>query len=171
MTDDIPPWERQPGEPMRWYLRFDRFRAMGSNRSVLRVYRLEREARRGVVHKGPLSLPEGWSKMAKQWRWRERAEAWDRAELERKRAEEAAERERERAQRIALIKLYGEKLVDAINAMRPQKMSAQEITAALKTIVEQLRVEYGEPIAKVESAGASTIEVVYVDRRNPDTEG
>ncbi|MDX1545593.1 MAG: hypothetical protein R3247_01315 [Rhodothermales bacterium] len=39
------PWERQEGEPKRWYDRFHRFLLLGAGRSLLAVYREDHRAR------------------------------------------------------------------------------------------------------------------------------
>ncbi len=68
------PWEQQPGEPNRWYARFERFRLAGPSRSLLGAVKAEREQ---VGKRSTRSVPQAWAKAAQQWRWRERAEAWD----------------------------------------------------------------------------------------------
>lgn len=79
-TDEIQdrdPWEQLPDEPTYWYSLFDKFRLMGPTRTLRKFYRQERAAR----GKRDIEVNEGissyWSKMATNWRWRERAEAWD----------------------------------------------------------------------------------------------
>ena len=68
------PWEQQPGEPNRWYARFERYRLAGPSRSLLGAVNAERQQRGACQSK---SIPQAWAKNARQWRWRERAEAWD----------------------------------------------------------------------------------------------
>ena len=82
------PWERQPGEPNRWYARFERYRLAGPSRSLLGTVSAEK-AEQG--QKIPNGIPGAWSRAAGQWRWRERAEAWD--EQERRRARQARAQE------------------------------------------------------------------------------
>ena len=77
MTEQPKPWERQPGEPMRWYDRFDRFyRAQGPDRNIKKAYHLWRE------HKGRPAKPRtgtssSWIDNHEKWDWKKRAEAWD----------------------------------------------------------------------------------------------
>jgi len=67
---ELKPWDQQPGEPDRWYGRFQQFLSMGPERSVLRSFRQAR--------KRPQSTGSSeWSAQALEWRWRERAHAWD----------------------------------------------------------------------------------------------
>jgi len=83
-------WERLPDEPNRWYARFDQFRLMGSGRSLLALYRSEREkaGKGGIVRR----VPGSWDQAAERFRWRERAETWDEAERQRMQSEQAAYR-------------------------------------------------------------------------------
>lgn len=67
-------WDRQPGETAQWYNRFTRYRLMGLSRSIRKVF--EAENRRSK------NLPGNWLRVAEKWNWRERAEAWDFAEIE-----------------------------------------------------------------------------------------
>lgn len=62
------PWERQPGEPQRWWMRFHDFMMLGPTRSLIATMRLnkKRSGARGY-----------WSNKAIQWDWRRRAELYD----------------------------------------------------------------------------------------------
>jgi len=77
-------WEQQPGESRLWYTRF-RAWLVDPRRSLLGVYRAEWEAqvskkagkggkRRDFRAKG---VPGSWQKTIQQWRWAERAAAYD----------------------------------------------------------------------------------------------
>lgn len=69
------PWERQEGEPAIWYRRFDRFRLMEPVRSIAAVFQEEdTEKNREKQRNKPNGI---WYEIAKQWRWEERAAAWD----------------------------------------------------------------------------------------------
>lgn len=94
---DIEPWDRQRDpdgelEPNRWYSRFSLdFQLLGPDRSLLGAYRRWLK-RIGKVRKGqgePQSAPPSWRKAAVRWRWFERAEAWDKVQMDRLREEEA----------------------------------------------------------------------------------
>lgn len=77
-------WNKQEGEPSIWYRRFERYLLMFPRRSVAAAYHeehpeLETEKKR---EKESDFKPSGrWYEMAKQWRWEERAEAWDAAQF------------------------------------------------------------------------------------------
>lgn len=78
------PWDRLPEEPNLWFDRFMRFRLMGVRRSVRAVYLREFSQK---ADEGGEKPPAAWYEAAKEWRWRERAEAWDETERERIRQE------------------------------------------------------------------------------------
>lgn len=72
--DERTPWERMKGEPAFWYARFVEYRDMGPARSFTRYFRgLTPTQIRGANG----ASNHLWSKHAKQWNWKERAEAWD----------------------------------------------------------------------------------------------
>jgi hypothetical protein len=81
-------WERQPGEPNRWFARFEAYRLLGPSRSLLGAVNDDRRQRSGARAR---SVPQAWAKNAKAWRWRERAEAWD--DSQRRAARAAREKE------------------------------------------------------------------------------
>lgn len=92
-------WEREDGEPSRWFARFDTYRLLGPGRSIEEAFRRARETE-GLRAERPGSI---WYEMAKRWRWAERAEAWDahiRAELL---AREQERRFDAREKRLAII--------------------------------------------------------------------
>ena len=68
-------WERQDGEPNKWYSRFVIFLQMGPSRSLLGAVNIEKD--RNGQKKAEVSAPTSWREAAKQWNWRARAEAWD----------------------------------------------------------------------------------------------
>ena len=68
-------WERQDGEPNNWYSRFVLFLQMGPSRSLLGAVNIEKAQK--SPEKPSMSVPGAWKEAAKQWNWRERAEAWD----------------------------------------------------------------------------------------------
>lgn len=87
MSDDTANiWDRQPDEPLLWYERFERYRLAGPGRSLLAIYQAEKSGPgRGQKVAG------AWNSAAEQWRWQQRAEAWDMAELAASQADREAE--------------------------------------------------------------------------------
>lgn len=66
-------WDQQTGEPHKWFQRFTTYRLLGYTRSFEEVYRQERD-RLGLKSNRPSIY---WFEIAREWRWKERAEAWD----------------------------------------------------------------------------------------------
>lgn len=89
-------WERKPGEKTLWYNRFWRYCQMGTGRSILAVYNEERQERDKEKAK---AVPRNWGDMAKRWRWKARAEAYDEYLIE-KQKQEYEERIRSHTQEL-----------------------------------------------------------------------
>lgn len=77
-------WQHQPGEPPLWYSRFHRFLLMGARRSLLATYNAECSAGKGAKKRD--TVPSAWNNACEEWRWRDRATAWD--NFQQKREEE-----------------------------------------------------------------------------------
>lgn len=77
MSDEQPKlWERMENEPPIWYRRFERFLFMFPKRSVAAVFHEENSKKLEKTRKN--DDPDGtWYEKAKEWRWDERAQAWD----------------------------------------------------------------------------------------------
>ena len=88
-------WDRQRNEdgelePIKWYSRFETYRLLGANRSLLATYNADRRDR---AREGSTSTPRSWTKNAEAWHWQERAELWDETILQEARQADA-DRER-----------------------------------------------------------------------------
>lgn len=73
-------WERQPGEPLDWYAKFEHFRALGPQRTVFAAYRSVRAQAHPDANPASFratSPPNTWNKAAEQWQWHARAQWWD----------------------------------------------------------------------------------------------
>lgn len=68
-------WERQPGEPARWYARFLLYRGMGAGRSLLACFHREEALKSTNKHYN--HVPGSWSQACERWNWKARAEAYD----------------------------------------------------------------------------------------------
>jgi len=87
-------WVRWPREPSLWFGRFTKFRRMGITRSRIKVYReWIRQSRQDPDYaptsrdtEKPIeeieSCPSSWDTKAKEWRWEERADLYDRYNYE-----------------------------------------------------------------------------------------
>jgi hypothetical protein len=142
ITPQSEPWERQPGEPNLWFSRFERFRLTGPSRSLLGTVNAE------LVQKGrakQAKVPGAWNKAATQWRWRERAEAWD--ESERQKAREAHSKEIDEMNRrhIQEAKALQQKAVQRLQSLKPEELSGFEVLRFLLDAAKLERSAQGEP--------------------------
>jgi len=152
-------WDRQPGEPMLWYNRFEIYRLMGPDRSLLGAYKLYlHEKARKDAKKSPKTTPRPWNRNAEAWRWQARAEAWD-IEVLRERAEqEEKEREEARRRRIEIargLQGSGASVIrkglsrDEIEAMAPEQ-AREHLRIANRMVMDGMsaeRLELGLPTA------------------------
>jgi hypothetical protein len=71
-------WNQLPDESDLWFSRFTRFRLMQPVRKIPLVFQQEQaEENRGKQRNLRTDPPGEWYEIAKKWRWRERAAAWD----------------------------------------------------------------------------------------------
>ncbi|MFN8466317.1 MAG: hypothetical protein U0X20_12240 [Caldilineaceae bacterium] len=69
---DRKPWDQMPGEPDKWYGRFLVYLNMGPARSFMAAGKeIAKNTKAGNPYNG------FWTGITRQWRWRERARAWD----------------------------------------------------------------------------------------------
>ena len=116
---DIDPeheWDHQPGEPSLWYLRFVQYRDMakrpGDKRSVHATARffLEQKQREAWAKKTKKTkefkfiFPNDWNLKAREWRWKERAAAFDQWRVDEKQRKLEREREDDRDERIQIAR-------------------------------------------------------------------
>jgi hypothetical protein len=129
------PWDRQPGEPNRWYARFERYRLAGPSRSILGVFNAER-AERGIEAK---PSPSGaWKRAYVRWHWRERAEASDEHERFERRVSQAWEAEKMNRRHARQCLALQKKALRGLRALEPDDMSAGEV---LRCLVEAIKIE------------------------------
>lgn len=76
VMDEQQIWLQFEGEPHLWYSRFLIYRNMGHTRTFLGAVHTE-EADKGS-HKRSRKVPGAWDRAIKKWRWKERAETYDR---------------------------------------------------------------------------------------------
>lgn len=115
-------WLRMPEEPILWFGRFSRFLSLGPTRSMLAVYKEERE-REGTGGK-PETIPGSWEDASRLWRWRERADAHDMEQIARAKA--AREREASKSQKDFAAIAAGLRGITAagIPALKGEKLTA-----------------------------------------------
>jgi len=146
-------WDRQKGEPSKWFDRFEKFRLLGPQRTYIEVYRQEKEAATGESHDHLRAVPSTWRERGQQWQWRERASAWDRHMVEVKRGEEEQERVASRDRRASLIKRL-QTILDRATAMFDQEVidtkELLNLVRAAQIVMNQSRLEYGEVTDRIE---------------------
>jgi ribosomal protein L20A (L18A) len=142
MVDEVKPWEQQPDEPTRWFMRFSLYYLpLGAHRSLLAAYNAwRREKGRGTA----TGAPEGWRKSATRWRWAERVEAWDLAQAERFRIEFEGQRRKNRIDSIAALMAARERVMRGVMEVDPSDVAIDRLVKALAEVEEQLRVAYGD---------------------------
>lgn len=124
------PWERQRDEDGNlesnfWFDRFDRlYRPLGAERNLVAAY----NAWRAEVGKGGRRhrIPTSWDNNSKRWHWKERAEAWDEAERQ-KRAVAEEQARAEMLQRHV-------KLATAMQGLGAKKLQKLQQDQALKEL-------------------------------------
>lgn len=143
-------WDRQRDpntgelESNLWYDRFTDFRLMGAGRSLLDCVNAEK-ATKG--NKRQSHTPGSWSRAAKKWHWRERAEMWD--EQQRQERIQADEQERaamlERHLNLAQgLQSVGMKRLKKLD-LTPDELSVGEVRQYIKEGVAIERQARGLP--------------------------
>jgi hypothetical protein len=167
--EGLAPWERQPGEPMLWFARFERYRLMGAGRSLLALYRWERSGMNGrgaTGSGGARTIPNAWRRAAERWRWRERAEAWDAHVLARERAEEEDIRRRARAAQLAALTELQERLRQALAEFDPRQNPPgwRDFAAVMRAVGDEMRALFDEaPRQRHELSGPGGEPLVPLD--------
>jgi hypothetical protein len=115
---DRKPWDQVPGEPDRWFARFQLYLELGVTRTLNATAAAAGRQERGA----PLVASSEWSHSARRWHWRIRAHAWD-----------VHQREllalSERNTRLALHSRRVERMEDYIDAVC-EVLDAANMTAA-----------------------------------------
>lgn len=131
-------WERQDGEPPQWFARFTAYRLLGRQRTVQAVWDAERKGRKA---KEPSST---WRLISQEWRWQERAAAWDVHVAE----EDAAKQAEQRRQ---LARAVFAKLARRIEDLDAARVTWKTYVDAMSIVFDELRTEYDQqPAAKLD---------------------
>jgi hypothetical protein len=135
-------WEQQPGEPARWYARFERFRLAGPSRSLLGAVNGERQQ----GNKRPTrSVPQAWAKAAQQWRWRERAEAWDIHQRRQARAAHAQQIEEMNRRHVQEARGLQSAAIARLKSLNLEQMSHTEVLRFMVEAAKLERTALGQP--------------------------
>jgi hypothetical protein len=142
MSDLQSPWERLPGEPARWYTRFERYRLAGPSRSLLATCHAEKAA---TAARRPRCVPGAWAKAAQRWRWKERAEAWDAQEHQRARQAQADKIRAMNERHAHEARGLQAKALERLRALRPEELKAADVARFLIEATKLERLALGEP--------------------------
>jgi hypothetical protein len=157
-------WDRQPDEPSLWFDRFERYRRMGPGRSVLGCLHAE-EAQKGKEKQSPCP-PSSWSAAVEQWRWKERARAWDDEQTRLAREAEALELAERRKVWIEQAKAIQTKAWKRLQAMESSELSVKETLEYFREGVKQELLARGQPteISKVDASLTPSEQLADLDR-------
>lgn len=150
---DKNPLVRLPGEPLRWYDFFLSFAHSGPGRSFLGTYNQRRkEARKSAVQ----TIPGAWQKAVKVFKWRERAQEFDRAQFAKEEKEFSKALSRERKRRFSLLRNARIKLSQAVKVLGVG-MSWREVFSGIKAVFPEFRedfesLDFEERLKKLETA-------------------
>ena len=128
-------WERQPGEPLKWYEAFKLFRDMGWNRSL-----------RGVVKKMKEdNIPGGpVNQMCEKWSWYSRADTFDvwdehqRREIQREAYRDMQDRH------VKEAKMIQAKLIERLGSLSAVELSPGEVIKWLEVSTRIERMAMGD---------------------------
>jgi hypothetical protein len=154
------PWEQQPGEPSRWYARFEHFRLAGSSRSLLGAVNTEHQQ---TGKRSTRSVPQAWAKAAQQWRWRERAEAWDVHERRQARAAHAQQIEEMNRRHVQEARGLQSAAIGRLKSMNLEELSPAETLRFMVAAAKLERTALGEPesIEEQRHTGAGVGAVIF----------
>lgn len=132
------PWDQLPGEPPRWYGRFQVFLNLGPARTVAAATRAVR-----------LGVGGSWSEYVQRWHWRERAAAWDVHQRDLLALSERSTRIGLRRRRVAVIEEYLEAVravLDSADLPAADQELAREWLPQMRVFLRDLlaaeRLEY-----------------------------
>lgn len=146
------PWERLPGEPAKWFSRFEVFRLLGPERTMEATWRSIRTQQGKAQSNTRPTQP--WFDTSRKWKWGERAAAWDAVEFERIEKRDRKLRDQARdVRRIGLLNAATQ-IVNELKARNLETVSTQSLLGILVDFAEALRDEFGDsPAHKHEVSG------------------
>lgn len=141
-----PEWYKRPDEKALWYARFEIYRLLGTERSLLAAYNEHRKiewAKKDKPFERAKSVASTWDEQFLEWEWKARAEAWDEAEREIRRKEYQAERLARRKRRQQLLDKGFAHLDEMLGKLRTDTTVAQ-FTLLLDALYRHERAEYDD---------------------------
>jgi hypothetical protein len=157
------PGARLPGEPAAAWAAFCAYRDMGLTRSIRAAYR----QRHGNEEAPATGQPSGhWNAWARDWRWRQRAEAYD-AHLDRQARLAQVEAVREmNSQHVRTFKAVRAKALQALAKITAEDLTPQDIVRWLVEATKGERLALGQVTEAVrsEQSGETKTELVVVEK-------
>lgn len=120
------PWDQLPEENDKWYQRFEQYRLMGPGRSLAGAYNLCRVLEPEITGMTP---GVNWRDKMGQFKWIERARAWDEIERERFRTEVQQISDDKRLTRLQMISQLKDKTFTALMTARIEEMNMEQARA------------------------------------------
>jgi hypothetical protein len=126
-NQELEPWLRQKGEPAKLYMWFKRYLDLGPKRSLRKALVAEPGPQKATNSTekqetkklSDVSVPGAWKRASKVWRWVERAECYDLAQIEKQAAQirktVANSPYASKAYRILRLDYLARLLIDQIN--------------------------------------------------------
>ena len=130
---EICPWDQAAGEPGRWYALFVRFVEMGPGRSVRGLWRVTREE--GSNPSKVAKVSSAWHDRASQWRWVERAEAFDVQQAAERRTSWEARRRAIQETHLTALEKTRKKLIKAIAKLAKEDLRWSDALGGLARLI------------------------------------
>lgn len=135
-------WLRLPGEPARWFARFEQYRLLGPRRTLEAAFAACKKSE-GLAAGARRARPgTQWYDVAKRWDWKGRAEAWDEVERAAFLESERARRLDARRRRLEIIESAQEQAYAALLAANLAALKATDLedVAAARELLASVRV-------------------------------
>lgn len=154
------PWEQEPSESQKWFSRFERYRLQGPARAVLAAYNAERTEQGTARERKPAQSPAAsWTEASHRFRWRERAEAWDRHQRALARAAQEQERVAMLQRHARAAETLFNKALERLEKLDADQLGPRDVLAFLDGATRLERLARGEP--ETTSADSGTPQVVF----------
>lgn len=157
LSTDREPWERQNAESPRMFARFTCYRDLGDTRTLNAALEIINATTNKAISKGTLH------QISCQYRWTERAEAFDNAAS-------AAERQRLLMLRRDMIERHRKlsagltgKAVEALRQIKAEQLEPIDITRFLSVAADLERKALGEPTERVAISGPTGLGPVQIE--------
>lgn len=148
-TVAVKDWDQQPGEPLSWFSRFINYYVpLGTNRSLEQAFR-DWQSKEALRSKGKRPNPT-WYRVFKEWRWKERAHAWDMAQTSKAISETENEIVEMRKRQIRAAILFQNKALKRLDQLDAGELTPAEALRYLAQGIEIERQARGLPTKIIE---------------------